>query len=1087
MLCDRLAVPPADPFEPELVAVPSRGIERWLTQRIASGMAERGQGDGICANIEFPSPARLVRRTVTKIPEVEASMRAWEGEGLVANLIEVIDANLDQPWLEILATYLDSARGSNRLHAATKLARLFDRYGRHRPEMILSWSEGADVGPDLAPLPPEHAWQPPLWRALRETVATPSLPELLPAALTPLRTGEVELDLPGRIAVYGLTSTDRTHLQVLNALAAQRQVDLYVLHPSPALWAEVARMETEAIRWRRDEDPTADAARHPLLQSWGRSSRELQSILASEGIRPPASDHPPGGGVALLERLQADIRHNREPHPDPALAAVVQAGEDRSIRFHACQGSRRQAEVVRDAILHILADNPELEPRDVVVMTPDLATYAPLLEAAFPRNSDAIPDLRLRIADRSPAATNPLVVFTSTLLGVLGSRLEANTVRDLVKLPVVQDRFGIDADSAGEIVSVIDDIAVSWGIDAEDRNRWGVGSVSSRTWRRGLDRALAGVFYPDDPVLTVAGVAPLDGVEGQEATPVGILAAILDRITAIRRVFSDRLPRSQWGTEIARAVRMLAAPEWGEEWQIDQLERLLAETFPEPEEGEPDPAIALVEAAGAISAWAQDRPSPLHFRSGDITVCTLVPMRSVPYRVVCLLGMDESRFPRQETSDGDDLLNDDPRVGDHDVASADRQLLLDALMAAGSHLVVTYSGRDPISNLEVPPAVPIAELTGVVETMLGKEAAATLFVRHPLQSFSAKNFLPGALGVPGPWSYDGYQLAGAGAVPGGKSEQRSAGYAWPLPFEPEPVRLDTLIAFFRDPPKRFALQRLGLTVPEPEEIPDDTLPVGLEALARWRVTDRLLSGLLAGHPPDGLLARELESDELPPGRVGRAALDDAFDTARSLWEATLATGYDPRSQTPFAGVADLGTATVEGTVTANATQGHVALVTAGRIRGHHRLRLHIQQMFLTVVRPDVAWSGLLVGRGDQGPRPRAVTLLPPGRDERDRPAIAAHRLADLVAIYEEGMRRPLPLPCETSYAWQRNLGKGAYVARSKASDAFGGDFGESKNPTFRLVLPEHTDLDTLVGDDEFAELCQRVWLPILRFCSERSL
>src|SRR5690606_10516310 len=156
--------------------------------------------------------------------------------------------------------------------------------------------------------------------------------------------------------------------------------------------------------------------------------------------------------------------------------------------------------------------------------------------------------------------------------------------------------------------------------------------------------ALSGVFYADSPERTVGDISPLDGVEGQGAIPAGLLAAILDRLAAIRDMVGTPRPLSEWADVIARSVRMLAAPAWGEEWQLDQLERLLAETFPPPEPGRVDPDVTLADALGAIAPWTEDRPSPLHFRTGDSTVCTLVPMRSVPYRVVVLLGMDEARF-----------------------------------------------------------------------------------------------------------------------------------------------------------------------------------------------------------------------------------------------------------------------------------------------------------------------------------------------------------------------------------------------------------------------------------------------------------
>ncbi|MGA9596945.1 MAG: exodeoxyribonuclease V subunit gamma, partial [Acidimicrobiia bacterium] len=451
-----------------------------------------------------------------------------------------------------------------------------------------------------------------------------------------------------------------------------------------------------------------------------------------------------GEGLRLLAQIQADIESNRPAERHSDLAAAVTAGSDRSVQILVTYGPRRQVEVTRDVILHLLADDPTLEPRDIVVMTPDLGTFAPLLEAAFPTgdrdDTDGMPDLRLRIADRSPAAVNPLVRFAASVLELADSRMEANTIRQLVIRPVVQQRFGFDVDTAAAITGIINDSNISWGLDSDHREQWGAGHLPDRTWSRGLDRALTGVFYSDDPVRVIDRTVPLDGVEGQDATPVGLLAALIDRIGAIRDLLANPMPMSQWAGAIADSVRLLAKPGWDDEWQIGQLERLLGETFPETT---PDPTLTLAEARRAIGGWTETRPSPLHFRTGDVTVCTLVPMRSVPYRVVCLLGMDDERFPRSSRTDGDDLLVGDERVGDFDRSSEDRQLLLDALMAASDHLVVAYSGRDELTNSELPPAVPIAELRDTLDDMVGPDGLAAIVTQHPLQSFSAANFTPG--------------------------------------------------------------------------------------------------------------------------------------------------------------------------------------------------------------------------------------------------------------------------------------------------------------------------------------------------------
>ena len=1113
-LCDLLAVPPDDPFTRELVAVPTRGIERWLTQRISLGLGARVLGDGVCANVEFPPPWQLVREVMLAVPELAASVDAWEGTALTRNVAAVLDSHLDEPWMWLLARYIDAPGAetplgnSQRLRAARKIARLFMRYARRRPGMIQAWWAGADVGPDGEPLPTTEQWQPQLWRLVRDQIDVPGLAELLPSALSPVRGGTVDIGLPDRLSLYGLTAVDRMDLEVLQAVATRRDVHLYLLHPSPALWQETADdwagAPVEGALPRRVDDPTRVLSRHPLLRSWAQESRELQLLLANRGLGAGVLDQQESPAPkTLLSRLQHDIRTNTTSAETHAPNNGLPNGEDRSIQIHVCHGARRQVEVLRDAILHVLAAEGTLEPRDVVIMTPDLATFGPLLEAAFPTkidggdtdsvagasgHSDGLPDLRVRIADRAPAATNPLVRFVATVLDLAGSRLEAGTVRELVARPVVRQRFGFDGDTAGDIAAVIDDANVRWGLDADHRAAWDAGTNDDHTWRRGLDRSLAGVFYADSSVRTVDTIAPLDGVEGQEARPVGLLSQIVDRIVAVRDLVGRPRPHSEWGPAIATAVRLLAAPAWGDEWQWSQLERLLEESFPPPSEPAADPNISAAEAHVVVDTWSQDSPSPLHFRTGDITVCTLVPMRSVPYRVVCLLGMDDERFPRSSRADGDDLLVDHEIVGDADRGAEDRQLLLDALMAAGDHLIVTYSGRDELTNAVYPPAVPIAELEDTLHDMVDGAGLDQFVTRHPLQPFSEVNFVANGLGVAGPWAFDPMQLDGAAAIQQ-RTDHEKTGPAPLGPGEiPTEIPLDHLIRFLEHPAKQFIRTRLGFAIPEAGEISDDTLPADLEPLGLWGVTDRLLTGLLDGHTVESLEARERGSDALPPGSLGHDDLERAKQAAVDLWNAARQSGYDRDRQIQFAGAVPVAGHVVTGSIAADPLNARIGLVTPSRLKAKQRLRAFARLVFLSALDPAQPWHVLLIGRHHQRETLWTVTIeqLGDNRDERKREA--DRLLADLVALYVEGITEPIPLPGETAYAWQRNIPKGRTDAISAAGKVWEKDRfpQERDDPANDLLFSHLADTDALIGSG-FPKYAERLWGPIIPLLREKRV
>ncbi len=231
------------------------------------------------------------------------------------------------------------------------------------------------------------------------------------------------------------------------------------------------------------------------------------------------------------------------------------------------------------------------------------------------------------------------------------------------------------------------------------------------------------------------------------------------------------------------------------------------------------------------------RPTRANFRTGHLTICTLVPMRSVPHRVVCLLGLDDGAFPRVSERDGDDLILADPYVGDRDPRSEDRQLLLDALLAATDTLLITYSGRDERTNLERPPAVPVGELLDVVDrtvrTSDGSAARAHIVVQPPAPALRRPQLHGWRTRARKAWSFDPVNLEGAKASVT-RREPRRPFLPGPLPdADTAMVELDDLDRFLRHPVRAFLRQRLGIRLGLDIADIDDALPVDLDGLERW--------------------------------------------------------------------------------------------------------------------------------------------------------------------------------------------------------------------------------------------------------------
>jgi exodeoxyribonuclease V gamma subunit len=1128
-LGDLLLEPLADPMAREVVAVPTRGVERWLSQRLSHRLgASNAAGDGVCANIDFPFPGALVAAAMTAafgtgLPKYDRD--PWAPERSVWPLLQLVDEHLDDELMWPLAAHLRASspavpgKGPRRFAAVRHIADLFDSYGVHRPEMVLAWKEGTEVGP-ASSRRADIAWQAQLWRHLRDKLGLPSPAERFMTAPALIEAGPDLLDLPSRVSVFGLTRLPTSHLRVLKAISAHREVHLFLLHPSGALWEKMASnlSDPPAVGSVRADDPTVRLPSNPLLRSWGRDAREMQLVLAAQGVtggeHRPVEDKP----STLLGLVQADIRADRAP-PGPARSAgaedprpLLSEGDD-SLRAYSCHGRARQVEVVREAVLHLLSADATLEPRDVIIMCPDIEQFAPLVQASFGAASLAgAPELRARLADRSLRQTNPLLAVSAHLLELADSKVTASQVLDFASRGPVSRRFGFDGDELSQVERWLAGTGTHWGLDQEHRALWKLGRAGEvGTWRAGLDRLLLGVAMNEDGERLFGATLPFGDISSGEIDLAGRFAELTERLRVTLGELKGPHTAQQWADALAEGTARLAVAAPSDAWQTEQLGRALDGVAEEALAAGPMSAIELdlPEARALLADRLRGRPTRANFRTGDMTICTLVPMRSVPHRVVCLLGLDDGQFPRPGHQDGDDLLLASPQVGDRDAPREDRQLLLDALLAATEHLVITFEGRDQHLNQRRPPAVPVSELLDVVDRTVRLEGARpareAVVVQHPLQPFDPVNFTPGKLAVRTAWRFDEAELAGAKAV---TADRRPLADFLPEilpPAEGTTVHLSSLVRFLEHPVKAFLRERLSFYADDFAEQISDALPIELGPLERWALGDRLLETRLAGASSERALAAERGRGLLPPGPLGDAALAEVEGVVEALVAAFEGL---PSAKAPAA--------TIEvniplpdgfslvGTVP-GAHDGTILRCTYSKLRPKHRVRAWAQFLALSAAHPELTPSAVTIGQGEGSttsrPRVSVATLGPLLSSEGDTRARAIGSLQVLVDLYRRGMREPLPIYCATSAAWAAaaaNPGSTQVpdeAARARWASNWEEFPGEDADPEHVAVLGAEFPFEQLVQrlprpDEEgqgwamdepsrLGRLAMRLWGPLL--------
>ncbi|MET0319360.1 MAG: exodeoxyribonuclease V subunit gamma [Duganella sp.] len=775
---------PLGALESETFLVQSNGVAEWLKIALAEQMR-------VCAATRVALPARFLWETYRgMLGRDRVPVRSAFDKGpLTWRLMRLLPTLLADPVFAPLRHFLADGEPERRLQLAERLSDLFDQYQVYRADWLDDWAAGRNVlrtargeAPDM---PADQCWQAQLWRAViadvapheralgRATVHT----EFVRATAA----GQAPLGrMPRRIVIFGVSALPYQTLEALAALARHTQVVLAVPNPCRFYWGDIIegrdllRSAYRRQQLRNGHDlgqvPLEElhAHSHPLLASWGRQGRDFIRMLdefdeAAATAAAEAQDDDAvaplrvdlfgdGDGDTLLAEVQAAVRDllplAEHPHAPPPDA-------DRSIEFHVTHSVQREVEVLHDQLLRQFAQaertGAPLRPRDVVVMVPDIDTFTAAIHAVFGqhRRSDAryIP---FEIGDVNDRSVNPLLVALEWLLRLPQQRCRQSEIRDLLDVPALAARFGLAEDDLPTLGQWIEGSGVRWGLDHDHRSGLGLGPAGEQNaWIFGVRRMLLGYASGGSAgsgagSASFAGIEPYVEVGGLDAALAGSLAQLVEALLHWRAVLAQPHTPSAWGVH-ARAL-MAAFFKAGEEGdrltlaQLDDALNVWLETCEGAQFDEPVPLAVLREAWLGL----MDEPTLNHqFVSGGVTFCTLMPMRAVPFRVVCLLGMNDGDFPRRAPKADFDLLAlpGMARPGDRSRRDDDRYLMLEAVLAARDKLYISWVGRNVRDNSEQPPSVLVSQLCDYLAAGWDLSLAART-TEHALQPFSPRDFEP---------------------------------------------------------------------------------------------------------------------------------------------------------------------------------------------------------------------------------------------------------------------------------------------------------------------------------------------------------
>lgn len=1031
-------------FEKEYFLIQSQGMERMISQTLATNFRS-------WCNFEYFLPFRFLQYSAEKLG-LEITPDGYDRK-ILAWRIEELLRDLDGIECQQLERYL---QGENlelkRYQLADQLSNIFDQYQVMRPDMLAAWT-----GNRLVTQEPSERWQKTLWLRLASRLeGAPHRGMVLQQVVDKLRAGEhLAGRLPERVSVFGLSIMPPLFLRYLQGLALHSEVHLYVLSPCKEYWGDIENRrkllqhsagDTAGHVSEMEEVPES----HPLLVALGQQGRDFQRMLFDDEVHfelefASYEDPLETGSPSLLRQLQSDLLRG-----DVTRMAGAWPENDHTIRMASCHSKLREITVLKEHILRWLYENPELKLRDIVVMAPDIQEYAALIPAVFDT-------LQHSISDRSLRRRNSVLAAYDDFLSLFQGRFGWDELLDLLKEPVLAEKLQLSQTDLENIQQWVTKAGIRWGLSGRQRSEMGLPDIAEGSWQAGLERLLMG--YAIDSEEFIDDILPFTDIEGGAAAALGGLCQFVGLVEKAREDFSRQYSLREWSALLIH---------YAEELFLGESARSNSQDFLELHEI----LVGLGENPGAfhyskvdfrvINAWlehtARETRSSSGFLRGQLTFCSMLPMRSIPFKVVCLIGLNDGVFPKNDRYATFDLMGASRRPGDRSRRMDDRYQFLEALMAARDHLYLSYIGQSIKTNEAIPPSVVVTELLEVLEDYY---RVKEVVVKHPLQPFSRRYFAADSTTL---FSYDDKYCQVAKKL---QSSREPSGPWWHgrRAAQVEEIPLDDLFRFFSNPQRWFVQNCLGIRLDGDVEVVEES-----EVFEQGVLEDYLLN--------QDLLARIRQEDDL--GNVLRKL------RATGRWPLGVPgdIGYEKKiaELTEFAttiAISRMGSQVEDVTVELEVAGCHLT----GKLSNIYEEGIMLCR-YSKLNGKDLlsGWLHYLLYERALG-QPVDTLMLAKGSSRRFAAGCSMDPdLETLVEVFIKGCHQPSQLYIEPGVAWVKKAGTGVEKLEA-ASNSLARTLENGYDRETALLL-RGCELKTVLGE-EFEELCETVLQPIWSSANDR--
>ncbi len=1027
-----------DLFEKEYFLIQSQGMERMISQTLAENFTS-------WCNFEYFLPLSFLKHSAEKLgmeitPDgYERKIMAWR----IEELLRELPGDEYQP----LRSYL---QGDNldlkRYQLADQLSNIYDQYQMMRPEMLAAWAQNRLVTGD-----PSEIWQRSIWARLTDRLeGAPHRGMVLQKVIDRLRTGEnLSPLLPERVSVFGLSIMPPLFLGYLQGLAQHCEVHLYVLSPCREYWGDIESRRKMLQRSLNSSDTQTlemdDAPEtHPLLVSLGQQGRDFQRMLFDDvhfELEFDSYEEPlDTGELTLLRQLQSDLLKGevgRNPVPWPE--------DDHSIRISACHSRLREIMVLREHILRWLYDDPELKLRDIVVMAPDIQEYSALIPAVFS-------DIQHSISDRSLRRRNPVLAAYDDFLGLFQGRFGWDQLLDLLKEPVIAEKLQLAQSDLETLQQWVTQCGIRWGLSGKHRGEMGLPEFDECSWNAGLQRLLMG--YAIDSEEFVDGILPFVDIEGSGAAALGGLCQFVGLLEKARTDFAGKHTLKEWSAVLIQYAGQLFLDdsERSNTKEYLELHEILASLGDDPGEFHQSEVDFTV-----IRTWlehmARETRSSSGFLRGQLTFCSMLPMRSIPFKNVCIIGLNDGAFPAIDRSSTFDLMGSSHKPGDRSRRMDDRYQFLEALMAAREHLYLSYIGQSIKNNEKIPPSVVVTELQELLTDYYGAEDVA---VFHPLHPFSSRYFTGRE---PDLFSYDETYCAVAKRLQQ-PAAPVSSWWSGQRDIEVSEIHISDLFRFYSNPQRWFVQKCLGVRLAGDIEVVAESETFVPEGLDKYLLDQELLDLLLQNGNPECAQQKLRVTGRWPLGSPGAIAYERKIAELGDFVESVAEADMGGRSEDIPIDI-EAGGYHLTGTLS-NVYENGVMLCRYSNLKGKDLL---------------VGWLHHLLYAEITGRQADTVIFAKDSSTRLSAGCTAEPSLETLVQLFVSGCRQPSSLYTEPGLAWVQKAGKGEGM-REAALSKLKYILDNSYDAELALLL-RNTALESVLGED-FEELCEAVLLPIWR-------